>query len=193
VSASRPPPAPPRPALTAWPLTLPHAPPDSHVRSHRRSASDCTCSSAPRHRHLHRLSPGKCAAPPCPLAKPAALTFLPSLRAPAAVRLTSPPSFRIGHRRSACARAPSTPRHLGRPRLAVYAIHASQSTPSTPRCLPPPTLSVSTVLLPLRPSRARSRPSSTAMKSPPSKACPSAATRVCRATARVPRRRVHCA
>jgi hypothetical protein len=36
--------------------------------------------------------------------------------------LTSPPSSRVGHHRVARARAPSTPRHLRCPRLAVYPV-----------------------------------------------------------------------
>jgi hypothetical protein len=82
---------------------------DNRVRSRRRFASDRVCPSAPRHRRRHHLCLGKCAAPPCLHAEPAALTSLPPPRAPAAGCLTSPPSSCVGRRRAVRARAPLTP------------------------------------------------------------------------------------
>jgi hypothetical protein len=70
---------------------------------------------------------------------------------------------------------------------------ASLSTPSTSRRLPCSTPLVSAVLPPLRPSRARSRPPSTAVKSLPSSVCPSATVGMCHAVKRVPHRHARCA
>jgi hypothetical protein len=133
------------PALTARSLASPHAPLHSRVRSRRRSASDRACPSASR-----RLCLSKCAMPPCLHAEPAALTSLLPPHAPAAGRLTSPPSSRVGRRRAVRARAPPTP--------TVYPIHASPSTPSN-------TAPVSNVSPPLRLNRARSQPPPVSMKS----------------------------